>query len=1341
MTLDASRSAAAAEAPPLPDDSSRPSEARDEGIELSLLADLLADTSAVSSEEAGPAGFAAASLLPEEAAADGESPVESLAGESPSFATADVPAPDLHTGLASPDVPDDRTSADPGDAADPPAVSSGFEGGISNATPFHEADATHSESSSLPDPATPGIDPALAGPGGDETAAAPTAEHGGGAASASTGAGAGAETAGVLSEPGAAPPSREDTGLDDPLLRRIADAGTVSSGGAAEAPDRLPREADDAPARTLSAAPPSPEGDLSDEWRAEDAGDDALRGPADPDVQTDSTGDERRDERDETRGGRPDRDADTGATAAVIDETLLQSIAEAPSVSSDPTSPDRADAADRAAETPVHDARSETGERSPSDRESAIDTTESRGPGSCGAADSLEDASGQPETPGPEASRFIGQADLHEATDAFPAGVSAGSDVATADDDARSVIHLPDPSGAAQSGTPLSEADAGDDDLPLQQFSGAVSGTCDVAAGSADPDSSGVGDTPARSSASVPQPDELSEADSVHSSDAEAIRLPGPEEAEARAGRAAPEHLDERDGAPAKASLPGAAAGPAAESPMNRRDPAEAGVAPAVEGGSGSEDTPARDDAPSVIRLPDLSSRPPGDTDRRSDDALLRQIAEVVNASSGETAGSPVHPGAHDASAQGRSGAAERVEEDESGEAHAEDAGVIALPGPAYPEVPADSSGDERRDQRDETRGVLADRDAKSSIATAAPIDATLLQNIAEAPSISSESISPDRADASAGAAEIPVRDTRPEIDIRPETGTDAPSGTEPASDPVESHDSDVPTSDGGPAPDSSAAPETAADAAADDADPEGTGVIALPDPTEPAVRVDSAESESSDGSGEGAPDRAGEGGTGGAATGIVFDDSLLLDIAEVHLGEVPSVSSGEDDAPQVLGQGADSAADLDPSPATDSEPAFDISLPDAGAAPPRAAGTDPDPEYADIPLEASSPGPAAALAFATDAETEVALRDGLFGFGSAPAGMGEPQVWQGGLRAAIAALGEGRSAPLVIVDIDGVPYPAGAIHELAAVCEVGTVVIAVGSDVTARPGRELLLAGVSDYLAKPLTAETVHGVAARAVADTEVSPAGGCVAGFVGCGGSGATTLAAATALHAAERGCYVSVLDLSRSVAALALALGVDPVAGLDQLLETADKVAVDPESLEGVCARRSDRIEVYAHRWSPEHPVAASASAVDRLVASLRQRSQVVLVDGLDEAGTRFSHPAGIDTRIFVAEPTAGKTPHLARMVDLLESDRPSVLVQNHTRAFRRDAGARALRDAGIGIGPAVVIPFDPAVPETSDRGWPQGRLPRSLRKPVAALTDRLLGSSSGAGAAALAAVRGA
>lgn len=466
------------------------------------------------------------------------------------------------------------------------------------------------------------------------------------------------------------------------------------------------------------------------------------------------------------------------------------------------------------------------------------------------------------------------------------------------------------------------------------------------------------------------------------------------------------------------------------------------------------------------------------------------------------------------------------------------------------------------------------------------------------------------------------------------------------------------------------------------------------------------------------------------APAAAILAETLLQDIADT-----PFVSSDRVEAP-AAGPAVDNtqSGDIaDAPPVLAADPGLDKAPFGGGAGSPVPPAGRADSDRDEMPLEVIPPGPAAALAFATDPDTETALRDGLLGYESASGGDGDPQVWQGGLRAAIAALADGHSAPLVFVDIDGVPYPAGAIHELAAVCEVGTVVIAVGSDDSARPGRELLLAGVSDYLAKPVSAEAVRAVAVSARDATDGRP-GGCVAGFVGSGGSGATTVATATALHVAARGCYVSVLDLSRSVAAAALALGVEPAAGLDQLLETAGKAAPDPEMVEGVCARRSGRIEVFAHRWSPTLPAAPSSTAVDSLLAVLRRRSQLVVVDGFDAPAMRLSPPVEVDRQVFVAEPTAEKAARAGRMMEMFGTDRPPLFVQNHTRAFRRGAGARALRSAGIEIEPDAVIPFEPLLPRAADWGWPRAHLPRSLRKPVTALTDRLLEPSPGAGSAA-------
>lgn len=368
--------------------------------------------------------------------------------------------------------------------------------------------------------------------------------------------------------------------------------------------------------------------------------------------------------------------------------------------------------------------------------------------------------------------------------------------------------------------------------------------------------------------------------------------------------------------------------------------------------------------------------------------------------------------------------------------------------------------------------------------------------------------------------------------------------------------------------------------------------------------------------------------------------------------------------------------------------------------------------------------GPVAALAFATDPDTEDRLREGLLHYESTSAGFEDAQVWPGGLRAAVAALADGYSTKLVIVDIDGVAFPAGAINELAEVCEIGTTVIAIGSDDSARLSRELLFAGVSDYLVKPVTAEQVHGAATRATADDRGRLLQGCVAGFVGTGGSGATTVAAATALLAAKRGSYVSVLDLNRSVPSLALLLDIEPAAGLDQLFDVAGSSGTDPQMVDAVRAGRWDRISVYAYRWSPTPVAAPELPAVSWLLTQLRQRTQLVLVDGFQDAESSFALLDEVDTRVVTVEPTVEGAFRAARILQCLGETSPSLLVQNHTRAFRRREGSDLLRSAGIASPADIVIPFEPSLPGIADRGWPQGRLPRGVRKPLAALADRVL-----------------
>ena len=361
--------------------------------------------------------------------------------------------------------------------------------------------------------------------------------------------------------------------------------------------------------------------------------------------------------------------------------------------------------------------------------------------------------------------------------------------------------------------------------------------------------------------------------------------------------------------------------------------------------------------------------------------------------------------------------------------------------------------------------------------------------------------------------------------------------------------------------------------------------------------------------------------------------------------------------------------------------------------------------------------GEASALAFATDSESEHVLREGLAGYRDA-------QVWPGGLRAAVTALSRGAGTRLLFVDLDEIAYPAGAIHELAAVCEVGTEVVAFGSDGSARFSREVLLAGVSDYLVKPMSSRAVRDAALRAGLVEEETAPRACVAAFIGSGGSGTTTLAAAVVLLAARRGHYVSVLDLSRPFSTLAFLLDVEPAAGLEQLLEASGRSAPDSEVVSAVRGKRSERISVYAYRFGPVPFAAPEAGAVLRLVSELRRRSHLVLVDGLDHPEPRSALLSAVDRRVAVVEPTPSGAARGADLLERLGDGPPLVVVRNHTRAFADDASVRALRRAGLRTRPRVSVPFEPALPALCDRGWPKDQVPKSLAAPVSMLSDLLL-----------------
>ena len=175
----------------------------------------------------------------------------------------------------------------------------------------------------------------------------------------------------------------------------------------------------------------------------------------------------------------------------------------------------------------------------------------------------------------------------------------------------------------------------------------------------------------------------------------------------------------------------------------------------------------------------------------------------------------------------------------------------------------------------------------------------------------------------------------------------------------------------------------------------------------------------------------------------------------------------------------------------------------------------------------------------------------------------------------------------------------------------------------------------MADYLPKPVEAERLREVVVGEFAGDSDRHWRGRSAGFAGTGGSGATTLLAATAITAAARGRYVAVLDLNRAFSALPFLLDVQPAPGFDELIESAAVGVPDPDLIEAAQVSRSDRIAVYGYRWNPLLPMPASFRNLRLLVADLCKRFHLVLVD--PEAPGRVPVLRDCDVQVLVTEPT--------------------------------------------------------------------------------------------------------
>ena len=382
--------------------------------------------------------------------------------------------------------------------------------------------------------------------------------------------------------------------------------------------------------------------------------------------------------------------------------------------------------------------------------------------------------------------------------------------------------------------------------------------------------------------------------------------------------------------------------------------------------------------------------------------------------------------------------------------------------------------------------------------------------------------------------------------------------------------------------------------------------------------------------------------------------------------------------------------------------------------------------------MASPSTGPYA-RGFATDAETERALRAGLAGH--------EVRIQRGRLPVALRTLATEPSSKLVFVDLDGTPEPEAAAKALTSVCAFGTALIAIGSTDTAQLTRALLRQGIADYLIKPISAAAVREAGATVLDELPERPYAGRVIAFTGTAGSGTSTLVTAVARGVAAGGRTVTIVDLNPVSGTLSQLLRATPAGDLSALLALLESSqpdsdeahhpaatfdpdpALSSEQLDGVRAPTvTAGISLVAYPPAGPLPGPPPPGAMGMFLGSLANRAHVVLATGLFDPEARTAIMRHADARVLLYEPTLPSIGAAVQSLARLGLEHPTTLVQSHPRTRRSALSQAQIRYALAERRPDVVIPFEPAL-HAAATGGAQDRAPgKAYREALRQVIER-------------------
>lgn len=332
------------------------------------------------------------------------------------------------------------------------------------------------------------------------------------------------------------------------------------------------------------------------------------------------------------------------------------------------------------------------------------------------------------------------------------------------------------------------------------------------------------------------------------------------------------------------------------------------------------------------------------------------------------------------------------------------------------------------------------------------------------------------------------------------------------------------------------------------------------------------------------------------------------------------------------------------------------------------------------------------ALGFFSSKET----RD-LISVAFALPGVDDPTLIEGGIDVAVKIMRGGDKPSLVVFDIAASSNPVADVAAMVRQAGRALPIIAVGGTIDTAMFRELLAAGVFDYLDHALgpvpLAEAVARARGRRTADTAATRNGRLIVFSGTRGGVGTTSAAIATAWTLAhERKTSTALLDLDMNSGTVAFALDIDPGRGLREGLDQPARI--DTVFIDRCLVRESPRLAVLSAEepFDGDNDINPVAALV--LLEELRQIFDCVVVD-LPRSTSALARAVlgAADDIVLVSSPTLAGLRDGLRWIDFIAAvaDRAVLrVVQGSVAGTAALANSEFERSLGRKID--LAIPFD-------------------------------------------------